>query len=159
MPSSRESPDPGNLPDPGILCLLHCMWILYPLSNLGSPINPCYELKVSVNSGSWWWTGRPGVLRFMGKQRVGHDWATDLIWYDELKRQFFQFFFLTSTSYTYYFLKIDNSEQYPINAFSQGSFYKVLMQRLSPSKHNTKLSLNFYSSYKLLSDRCPNMSG
>jgi len=29
--------------------------------------------------GSWWWTGRPGVLRFMGSQRVGHDWATDLI--------------------------------------------------------------------------------
>ena len=25
------------------------------------------------NSGSWWWTGRPGVLRFMGSQRVGHD--------------------------------------------------------------------------------------
>ena len=29
-----------------------------------------------------WWTGRPGVLRFMGSQRVGHDWATDLIWSD-----------------------------------------------------------------------------
>ena len=25
---------------------------------------------VWVNSGSWWWTGRPGVLRFMGAQRV-----------------------------------------------------------------------------------------
>ena len=37
---------------------------------------------VSVNSGSWWWTGRPGVLRFMGSQRVGHDWATELIWSD-----------------------------------------------------------------------------
>ena len=35
---------------------------------------------VWVNSGSWWWTGRPGMLRFMGSQRVGHDWATDLIW-------------------------------------------------------------------------------
>ena len=34
---------------------------------------------VWVNSGSWWWIGRPGVLRFMGSQRVGHDWATDLI--------------------------------------------------------------------------------
>ena len=31
-----------------------------------------------VNSGSWWWTGRPGVLRFMGSQRVGHDWVTEL---------------------------------------------------------------------------------
>ena len=31
-----------------------------------------------VDLGSWWWTGRPGVLRFMGLQRVGHDWATEL---------------------------------------------------------------------------------
>ena len=37
---------------------------------------------VWVNSGSWWWTERPSVLRFMGSQRVGHDWATDLIWSD-----------------------------------------------------------------------------
>ena len=35
---------------------------------------------VWVNSGCWWWIGRPGVLRFMGSQRVGHDWAIDLIW-------------------------------------------------------------------------------
>ena len=28
---------------------------------------------VSVNSGSWWWTGRPGILQSMGPQRVGHD--------------------------------------------------------------------------------------
>ena len=34
-----------------------------------------------VNSRSWWWTGRPGVLRFMGSQRVRHDWATELNWY------------------------------------------------------------------------------
>ena len=33
---------------------------------------------VWVKSGSWWWTGRPGVLPFMGSQRVGHDWATEL---------------------------------------------------------------------------------
>ena len=35
---------------------------------------------VWVNSGSWWWTGRPGVLQFMGSQRVGHDWATEMNW-------------------------------------------------------------------------------
>ena len=35
---------------------------------------------VWVNSRSWWWTGRPGVLQFMGLQRVGHDWATELNW-------------------------------------------------------------------------------
>ena len=39
---------------------------------------------VWVNSGSWWWTGRPGVLRFMGSERVGHDWATELNWTDSM---------------------------------------------------------------------------
>ena len=37
---------------------------------------------VWVNSRSWWWTGRPGMLQFMGSQRFGQDWATDLIWSD-----------------------------------------------------------------------------
>ena len=37
---------------------------------------------VWVNSGSWWWTGRPGVLQFKGLQRVGHDWVTKLNWTD-----------------------------------------------------------------------------
>ena len=37
-------------------------------------------LSFNGHSGSWWWTGRPGVLRFMGSQRVGHDWATELNW-------------------------------------------------------------------------------
>ena len=35
---------------------------------------------VCMNSGRWWWTGRSGVLRFMGLQRVGYDWATELNW-------------------------------------------------------------------------------
>ena len=35
---------------------------------------------VWVNSWSWWCTGRPGVLRFMGSQRVGHVWVTELNW-------------------------------------------------------------------------------
>ena len=33
---------------------------------------------VWVHSGSWWWTGRPGVLGSMGLQRVGVHWATEL---------------------------------------------------------------------------------
>ena len=37
---------------------------------------------VWASSGSWWWTGKPGVLQSMGLQRVGHDWATELTdWY------------------------------------------------------------------------------
>ena len=35
---------------------------------------------VWVNSGNWWWTGRPGVLQSMGSQRVRHDWAAELSW-------------------------------------------------------------------------------
>ena len=35
---------------------------------------------VWVDSGIWWWTGRPDVLRFMWSQRVRHDWATELNW-------------------------------------------------------------------------------
>ena len=41
--------------------------------------SPTQWTWVWVNSGSWWWTGRPGVLQFMGSQRVRHDW-TDLNW-------------------------------------------------------------------------------
>ena len=35
---------------------------------------------VWVNSGHWWWTGRPGMLQSVGSQRVGHDWVTELNW-------------------------------------------------------------------------------
>ena len=35
---------------------------------------------VWVDSGSWWWTGRAGVLQFMGSKSVGHDWVTELNW-------------------------------------------------------------------------------
>ena len=35
---------------------------------------------VWLNSGSWWWTGRAGVLHFMGSQRVRRDWVTELHW-------------------------------------------------------------------------------
>ena len=42
--------------------------------------SPTQWTWVWVDSGSWWWTGRPGILRFMRSQRVGHDWATELNW-------------------------------------------------------------------------------
>ena len=49
---------------------------------------------VWVNSGSWWWTGRPGVLWFMGSQRVGHDWATELNWTKWVEREKWQTFWI-----------------------------------------------------------------
>ena len=47
---------------------------------------------VWVDSGSWWWTGRPGMLQFTGSQIVGHDWATELnyILYIEERLQIFE---------------------------------------------------------------------
>ena len=42
--------------------------------------SPTQWIWVWVNSRSWWWTGRPGVLLFMGSQSVGHGWATELNW-------------------------------------------------------------------------------
>ena len=42
--------------------------------------SPTWWTWIWVNSGSWWWTGRPGVLQFMESQRVGHDWMTELSW-------------------------------------------------------------------------------
>ena len=42
--------------------------------------SPIQWTWVWVDSGSWWWTGRPGVLQFTRSQRVGHDWVTELNW-------------------------------------------------------------------------------
>ena len=56
--------------------------------------SPTLWAWVWVNSRSLWWTGRPGVLRFMGSQRVRHDWATELNWIVEC----LQFSFLLSLS-------------------------------------------------------------
>ena len=58
---------------------------------------------VWVNSGSWWWTGRPGMLQFMGSQRVGHNWATELNW-TELRERSLE---LETVSYSFPFLVLD----------------------------------------------------
>ena len=43
--------------------------------------SPTQWTLVWVDSRNWWWTGRPGMLRFMGSQKVGYDWATELNWW------------------------------------------------------------------------------
>ena len=53
--------------------------------------SPIQWTWVWVDSHSWWWTGRPEVLLFMGLQRVGQDWETELNW-AELKANFIYFF-------------------------------------------------------------------
>ena len=46
--------------------------------------SPTQRTWVWVNSGSWWWAERPGVLQSMGSQRVKHDWATELNWTENI---------------------------------------------------------------------------
>ena len=46
--------------------------------------SPTQWTWVWVNSGSWWWTGRPGVLQSVGLRRVGHDWVTEMNWIEEV---------------------------------------------------------------------------
>ena len=45
--------------------------------------SPTQWTWVWVNSRNWWWTGRPGMLWFVGSQRVRHNWATELNWTDK----------------------------------------------------------------------------
>ena len=52
----------------------------------GCMASPTQWTWVLVNSGSWCWTGRPGMLRFMGSQIVGHDWEAELNWMREIMR-------------------------------------------------------------------------
>ena len=51
--------------------------------------SPTQWTWVWVTSGSWWWTGSPDVLRFMGLQRVGHNWVTELNWTEEFIKGIF----------------------------------------------------------------------
>ena len=60
--------------------LVMCLFTIYIFS-------VCLNLLLVSKTGlfsycwvSWWWTGRPGMLRFMGSQRVRHNWATELNW-------------------------------------------------------------------------------
>ena len=49
--------------------------------------SPTQWTWVWVNSGSWWWTGRFGMLQSMGSQRVRHDWVTELNWTERQEKR------------------------------------------------------------------------
>ena len=51
-----------------------------------------YSMDMSL-SKHWWWTGKPGVQQFMGLQKVGHDWETELNWiHESMKLSSFGFY-------------------------------------------------------------------
>ena len=92
---------------------------------------------VWVNSRSWWWTGRPGVLRSMGLQRVGHDWVTELNWTcgNSLKHQY-----ETNILSHFYFLASANTDW--------GLFFTHLLLCFNPmQKRNAKVSSALRSQY------------
>ena len=47
--------------------------------------SPTQWTWIWISSGSWLWTGRPGVLQSMGSQRVRHDWVAELNWTEHLE--------------------------------------------------------------------------
>ena len=59
-----------------------------------------------LNSGSWWWTGKPDMLQCMGSQIVGHDWATELNWYHLYESSFLKHFHKKILSYNYLHSKV-----------------------------------------------------
>ena len=51
-----------------------------PLGWTGWMASPTQWTWVWMDPGSWWWTRRPGMLQFIGSQRVRHDGVTELNW-------------------------------------------------------------------------------
>ena len=54
---------------------------MYKTDNWKDPTSPTWWTWVCANLGSWWWTGKPGLLQSMGSQRVEHHWDTELNWW------------------------------------------------------------------------------
>ena len=84
--------------------------------------SPTQWTWVWVNSGSWWWTGRPGVLWFMGSQRVRHDWATELNWNEACIEQFNHRLDISST-YSKKLVISEGSQRLPIYYISTFDLY------------------------------------
>ena len=80
--------------------------------------SPTWWTWVWASSGSWWWTGKPGVLQSMWSQRVGHDWAAELnldsiykwyhmafLWLSSLSMVIFRFICIASNGiFSFFFL-------------------------------------------------------
>ena len=67
----------------------------------GWTASPTWWTWVWVSSGSWWWTGKPGVLQSMGSQRVRHDWA--LNWLTDWIHQVYLFLLILEYVVVFYF--------------------------------------------------------
>ena len=92
---------------------------------------------VSVNSGSWCWTGRPGVLQFTGLQRVRHDWATDLIWSDLMQ-------YCSLQQWTLLLSPVTSTTGHCCHFGSVSPFFLELFLHSSPAAYWARTNLGFY---------------
>ena len=77
---------------------------------------------VWASSGSWWWTGKPGVLQFMGSQKVGHDSETELNW---LTVSVFFLCFIFFVSYRWCIWLTQIAKKFPLLCFSEFLLFHV----------------------------------
>ena len=87
----------------------------------GQMASPTRWAWVWVNSGNWWWTGMPGMLQFMGLQRVRHGWATELNW-TELSGSIFE----------------------PISKYSLAIRYRAQHVAVMPDSHNNCIRTSIF---------------
>ena len=78
-------PDLKNLERPWCWERLHVEGEVDGTGWNGWMASPTQGTWIWVSSGSWWWTGRPGVLQSIGLQRVRHSWVTELNWTESIK--------------------------------------------------------------------------
>ena len=71
----RPWDSPGKNTGVGCCCLLQCIKV----KSESEVSQSCLTLSDPMD-----WTGRPGVLQFMGSQRVRHDWATEMNWTEQI---------------------------------------------------------------------------
>ena len=96
--------------------------------------SPTQWTWVWVDSGSWWWTGRPRVLRFVGSQRVGHAWATELNWiYDVWLKTMSSCPGLTPMLHSTIGLTAGPEERSPLRQWLPVVYIPTSRKRLSPS--------------------------
>ena len=108
---------------------------------------------VWVNSRSWWFTGRPGVLQSMGSQRVGHAWVTELNWTESGMGMLNLFL----SSYVFSKIYIE-SQSFGAKQLLPGkvkSFWNLnICEYVNKKKKNTSWQLTPEAFYFLLSSNC-----
>ena len=95
--------------------------------------SPTQWTWVWVDPRSWWWTGRPGVLRCIGSQRVGHDWATELNWSTQNFPLVAFDLYVTALS--------TRTLTFKLNLHSQDSYQEKYRNIIHNSKHEIKVLL------------------